>query len=121
VPGSYPKLHKILAKHGYKYENKRIVKNDPDSAADGTTAATPVKKSGGKKKGTEGTEVGSDGATPGKTPKKTKVNSTPASKKRKLEDTERTEDDEEVTNGDEVANGDGAIEAKEDGEKAEDK
>jgi hypothetical protein len=105
VPQSYPKLHKILAKHGYKYENKRIVKSDPDSAADETTVATPVKKSGGKKKGAEGTEVGSDGATPSKTPKKTKAKATPTPKKRKLQDTESMED------GDEVTNGDGAVEA----------
>jgi hypothetical protein len=104
-----------LAKQGYKYENKRIVKNDPDLAADGTTVATPVKK-----KGTVGIEGGSDGATPSKTPKMTKAKATPAPKKRKMEDTERTEDEEEVTNGDEAANGDDALEAKEDGEKAED-
>lgn len=47
---SYPKLHKILKRHGFKYENKRIMRNEGYQTVDEADSATDVKKSATKKK-----------------------------------------------------------------------
>ena len=93
---SYPKLHKILKKHGFVYKDKRILRDGDEPGIDETVVSTPGKKSTGKKKGADENETAASRIkTPSKTPSKNnKAKATPSAKKRKLQETTEAEDED---------------------------